>query len=142
MVFEVDPGEDSGDAFTACSDTVPAGTAGCVVYNAGIIQEVSTVDAADLDVFRSARFDVGNNASTVFDPDTGVITAHTCDTGKADENWCASARTIDGDVSLGVAISYKHEWFTGIFPFESPTFEEFVISSTFSGAGTDLAVGP
>ena len=132
--------EASGDPdvkFQTCAAD-PGGFPGCVVYDASFINEVVTTPDAAL--FQQTRFDQGIGGSSP-DPTTGRFTAYTCASGAIDENWCASSRTIGGDTQFGVAISYKHEWFTGIFPFDSPTFQEYVISSTFASGGTNIASG-
>ncbi len=123
-----DASDDPDAKFQACANDL-GGFDGCVVYDQAIVNEIATsTDPATL----LARFD----------PGTGLNEAagtYTC-TG-IDANWCAGSRTIDGDVQLGVAVSYKHEWVTGIFPFESPTFQEYVISSTFAVGGANIDSG-
>lgn len=128
MIFEA-----SGDAeakFQACL----AGDASCdsVIYDQPSFFNaiVALPDGPAADAFALANFDDG----TGLDP---VTDNYTCAGG----GWCPGERTDGGDSTLAVAINYTHPWLTGIFPFGDPTFEEFVVSSTFTDGGVDVT-GP
>jgi hypothetical protein len=77
-----------------------------------------------------ANFDDGGNV---------VGAGYTCDTSKIDANWCAPSRLVGGDVHIGVAIKYQHDWFTGIFPGDGVNFEDYSTSSTFIGEGSNIS---
>ena len=135
MVFDAEG--DSDAAYNTClggNDVNPAGGLGCVVYNNAFVDSV--VSMTDAVTFQATNFDTGIGGTP--DPLTGRNTSYTCDTTKFDANWCAGLRTIGGDTQIGVAIRYNHEWTTGIFPFDAPVFQEYVISSTFSAGGSDF----
>ena len=117
--------------FRACAAD-PGGFAGCVVYDQAFISSVVTAGNADAFL---ANFDGGTNFGG---QDATGAAIYNCDPTAVDRFWCATQRTINGDTQLGVAISYKHEWFTGIFPGDSPRFVEYVTSSTFTDGGTNL----
>ncbi len=94
----------------------------CNTYSPSQIQDVvsSTLTMSD--------FDSGLNGS-----DTG----YTCETTSVDANWCAGKRRVDdNDVLVGVALSFDHDWFTGILPGDGVTFTEYAVSSTLLGDGT------
>ena len=118
MIFEA-----SGDPaakFADCGNP----SAECVVYDAAFVQSVAAT----------------TNESTIL---SQLSSGGTCTPGAEDVAWCAAERTNGGDSTLAVAIKYNHEWFTGIFPFAPPVFEEFVVSSTFTDGGVDVTVtGP
>lgn len=143
MVFEAN--DDPDQKFNDCLGTTggPAGATtggapGCLVYdNAFLDQIVALPNAAAALTFQDANFDTGVNIDSV-DPATGNTTAYTCDTAKRDADWCAAERTVGGDTQIGVAVRYNHAWFTGIFPFTPPIFQEYVISSTFSNGGSAI----
>lgn len=135
MVFEAEGDPDA--KYNTClggNDTNPAGGIGCVVYNNAFIDAVA--NTTDPIAFQDTNFDTGIGGTP--DPLTGENTSYTCDTTKVDAAWCAGLRTIGGDTQIGVAIRFNHEWTTGIFPFDAPVFQEYVISSTFSAGGSDI----
>ena len=88
----------------------------------------------------SASFDDGTN--TLFANGTDMPpTGYACDPGanKVDSgSFCAGARTVMGDAQIGIAVSYTHDWFTGIFPFAPPTFNESTVTSTFLENGAAI----
>lgn len=135
MVFEAESGDPEQD-FLNCRSLVGAGGSdaqNCIVYDAAFIQAVrDTTTPVD---FLDDNFDPGTNGLDP-DPTTGLTPDYPCEPGIEDSHWCASARTVNGNSTLGVAISYQHDWFTGILPFSEPLFEEFVISRTLSGDDT------
>lgn len=138
MVFEAEGDPDA--KYNTClggNDTNPAGGTGCVVYDNAFIDAVA--NTTDPVGFQTTNFDTGIGGTQ--DPITGANIAYTCDTTKVDAAWCAGLRTVGGDTQIGVAIRYNHEWTTGIFPFDAPVFQEYVISSTFSAGGSDFVPG-
>lgn len=76
-----------------------------------------------------ANFDDGGNVSGA---------SYVCDVTKVDSNWCAPKRLVNGDIQIGIALSYQHDWFTGIFPGDGVDFEDYSTSSTFIGEGSDI----
>ena len=136
MVFEVDPVVNNADAdFASCLALAPNGSGnGCIVYPDTFINNVLTT--TDSNAFLTANFDEG--AGAIRDPSTTEVIGYDCQPGKVDFAWCAGSRTVGGDTTIGVAIQYQHEWFTGILPFGPPQFQEFVVSSTFVAEGTDI----
>ena len=102
----------------------------CVTYDSNVLKDI--VNSTTPDAFRTANFDVGGHLDV-------ATNSYTCDPGKLDTAWCAGSRTVNGDVELGVAIRYDHEWFTGIFPFDAPSFRDFTVSSTFLNEGAAIS---
>ena len=133
MIFDADAG--SGDATTEFQACAAGASAGCIIYDQSFISQVaSTTDSNAL----LNLFDDGN----AVDGPGGPTATYQCDTGiQLDSAWCAGSRIADGDTEIGVAIRYNHEWISGIFPFDPPTFEEFVVTSTFASGGTDVNSG-
>ncbi len=76
-----------------------------------------------------ANFDDGGNVAGA---------GYTCDTTKLDSNWCAPSRLVNGDIQIGLALKYQHDWFTGILPGDGVDFEDFSTSSTFVGEGSTI----
>ncbi len=75
-----------------------------------------------------------------FDDGGGVSgSTYTCDVTKVDSNWCAPSRLVNGDIQVGVALKYTHDWFTGILPGDGVDFEDFSTSSTFIGEGSSIS---
>ena len=133
-VLVFDAGGASGDAateFAACTAQAGAGNPtsggpGCIAYNGAFVELVATTS---------------NPTALLSSFDDGMDPAGNC-TGGIDFNWCAASRTAGGsDSEVGVAVRYQHEWFTSIFPFGAPRFEEFVVTSTFANGGTDVNGG-
>lgn len=126
-IFEV-----TGNADADFASCLSSGSGNCIVYDAADISAVvnGTLTAADF----------GNGVGTT-DPITGELDNFTCDAGHVDSGWCSGERIDDGDVQLAVGIEYTHDWFTGIFPFDSPTFTEYVTSATFTDGGVDINPG-
>ena len=131
MIFEA--GGDAEAKFQDCLAALPS--CDSVIYNnsANLFTDIVAIpDGMAGDTFALNRFEPG----TGFDPATGD---YTCVGG----GWCPGERIDDGDTTLAVAINYTHPWLTGIFPFGDPTFEEYVVSSTFTDGGVDItATGP
>ena len=105
----------------------------CVVYPTSVLTDIATT--ADPAGYQAANFDDGGNVNR---DASGDPISYTC-AGVLDSNWCAARRTFDGDVELGIAVKYRHEWFTGILPFTPPVFEDHSISSTFLGSGSSIS---
>lgn len=76
-----------------------------------------------------ANFDDGGNV---------VGSSYVCDPTLIDANWCAPKRLVNGDIQIGIALSYQHDWFTGIFPGDGVDFEDYSTSSTFVGDGSSI----
>ncbi|MDW3176619.1 MAG: TadE/TadG family type IV pilus assembly protein [Acidimicrobiia bacterium] len=75
-----------------------------------------------------------------FDDGGGVSgSTYTCDVTKVDSNWCAPGRLVNGDIQVGVALKYTHDWFTGILPGDGVDFEDYSTSSTFIGEGSNIS---
>lgn len=75
-----------------------------------------------------------------FDDGGGVSgSTYTCDVTKVDSNWCAPGRLVNGDIQVGVALKYTHDWFTGILPGDGVDFEDYSTSSTFIGEGSSIS---
>ncbi len=132
IIFEITTDADTD--FDTCLASIPAGGfAGCVVYDNANVTSVlnGTVSAANFDSGSGFQYD-GN----------GDVVGYTCEAGKLDSTWCASERTVGGDVQLGVGIMYTHDWMTGILPFDSPQFAEYVASSTFTNNGANPLPAP
>lgn len=139
VIFRVDPGDDIDMVADACADAIDFGgtVPNCVGYsNMTILDVANTTDAND---FHMMNFDQGGGlqADGTYDCRTGVL----------DSSYCAGSRTINGDVQIGIAFEYEHDWLTGILPFDGPTFREIQTTSTFAEdgiviTGTNLAVGP
>lgn len=126
-IFEVTGNPDAD--FAGCLAT---GSGNCLVYDATDIANVvnGTLTAADF----------GQGTSQT-DPITGELINFDCASGEIDSGWCAGERIDSGDVQIAVGIEYTHNWFTNIFPFTAPTFEEYVTSSTFTDGGVDINPG-
>jgi len=120
-IYQGTPGTSHEAQINACP-----GATTCVSYDTAFLQQVAAV--TDSNAFRIANFDLGGQK----DP------TDSCDQTKRDRGWCAGMRTIGGDVEIGIAIRYKHEWFTGIFPGNAPTFQDFSVTSTFQKDGADI----
>jgi len=102
----------------------------CVTYGPGAIQELAAT--ANADDFLAANFDFGPAA-------TNTATAYTCAAGLLDSaGFCAPGRAVNGDIQIGVAFEYQHDWLTGILPFAPPTFREVQTSSTFVADGSNI----
>lgn len=137
VIFEVDP--TVGDIETIvnnCAATVPGTTLSgghsyCTAYGTQtLINIANTTNAA---MFQTSNFDDGSHLNA-------AGTAYDCDAvpGLLDENFCAGSRTVNGDIEIGVAFEYQHEWLTGILPFSSPAFREVQTTSTFAVDGTQI----
>ena len=92
----------------------------CATYGPGFIGEILTT--GDADTFQMANFSLDGTCSGVADPE-----------------FCAPSRTLGGDIEVGIAFEYDHQWLTGIFPFDAPTFTETQSSSTFASEGADIS---
>ncbi len=101
------------------------GNARCVVYNP------TTLTAVAESTLTPASFDNGGN---------GDAAGYTCDTASniLDANFCAPSRSVNGDIQIGVALQYKHDWTTGILPFDPPLMREIGVSSTFVQDGIEI----
>ena len=77
-----------------------------------------------------ADFDDGGNVSG---------NTYNCDATKIDSNWCAPGRLVNGDIQIGIALKYQHDWFTGILPGDGVDFEDYATSSTFIGEGSAIS---
>ena len=96
----------------------------CNTYGAG--SQFANVVAGTI---TQANFDDGGNVAGA---------GYTCDTTKLDSNWCAPSRLVNGDIQIGLALKYQHDWFTGILPGDGVDFEDFSTSSTFVGEGSTI----
>jgi Flp pilus assembly protein TadG len=133
MIFNA-AGADDDATINACALAIGGGGTSdlCVVYNNATLQNV--LATADPEAFQLANFDDGGN---VFVNGAGNDD-YTCASGALDSNWCAARRTVAGDAEIGVAVEYNHAWFTGIFPFDPPVFQDSTVSSTFLGSGSSV----
>lgn len=125
MIFKADASMTEDARIADCQAT---GT-DCVIYFGGtgsILDQVATT--TDAQTVKDDNFDDGLGAV--------VAGSYQCDVSKLDKNWCAGKRTDgDQDTEFGLAVRYQHEWFTGIFPFNPPVFEDATITSTFLHEG-------
>ena len=125
----------TGDNQQAIDDCV-AGGGVCVLYD----NSMSLFDDIVASTVTTDRFDDGTNALFANGTDMPP-TGYACDPTKTDTDagpFCAGARTVTGDAEIGIAVSYSHEWFTGIFPFNPPEFNESTVTSTFLEDGADI----
>ena len=133
VIFDADPANGSiDDIVDDCATAAATGGSRdhCVVYSDMTIQNVATT--TDAAMFLMDNFDNGMG----FDEATGV---YTCQMGNLDTGgFCAGSRTVNGDIEVGVAFEYEHEWLTGILPFNEPTFREQQVTSTFAKDGTSV----
>ncbi len=103
---------------------------GCVVYRTAFLNNLAATTNAQ--AFQDAQFDDGRGAT--------IAGAYQCDTSRIDRGFCASGRSDnDQDIEIGVAVRYNHEWFTGIFPFDPPTFQDHSVTSTFLNDGRQIS---
>ena len=126
----------TGDNQQAIDDCV-AGGGVCVLYD----NTMSLFDDIVASTVTADRFDNGQNALFANGMDMPP-TGYACDPSKTDTDagpFCAGARTVTGDAEIGIAVSYSHEWFTGIFPFNAPQFNESTVTSTFLEDGADIS---
>ena len=134
VIFDADPANGSvDDIVDDCATAAATGGSRdhCVVYSDMTIQNVATT--TDAAMFLTDNFDNGLG----FDEATGV---YTCQMGNLDSgDFCAASRTVNGDIEVGVAFEYEHEWLTGILPFNEPTFRELQTTSTFAEDGIEIS---
>ena len=123
VIFDADPGNGTiNEIVDECRDAVLGGGTRpfCVGYTQQNLIDIATTNTIDF-----TNFDQTQDA--------------TCDTGLLDSgNFCATSRTLSGDIEVGVAFEYQHRWLTGILPFGAPTFREVQTSSTFTSQGADI----
>ncbi len=123
VIFDADPGNGTiNEIVDECRDAVLGGgtRAFCVGYTQQNLIDIATTNTIDF-----TNFDQTQDA--------------TCDTGLLDSgDFCATSRTLSGDIEVGVAFEYQHRWLTGILPFGAPTFREVQTSSTFTAQGADI----
>ena len=137
VIFNADPSFGSiDDIVDACSTPLEGGATSvtlpsyCVGYTQATIQQVATTTEAA--IFLEQNFDDGSGLNEA----TGN---YTCQPGNLDSgDFCAGSRTVDGDIQVGVAFEYEHEWLTGILPFDEPTFSEQQVTSTFAVDGIEI----
>lgn len=137
VIFNADPSFGSiDDIVDACSTPLEGGATSetlpsyCVGYTQDTIQQVATTTEAA--TFLEQNFDDGSGLNEA----TGN---YTCQPGNLDSgDFCAGSRTVDGDIQVGVAFEYEHEWLTGILPFDEPTFSEQQVTSTFAVDGIEI----
>lgn len=128
VIFERQPGVDDA---TRIADCEGGGGGNCVVYRADVLRAIS--NDPNPEAYRLANF-------TSADDDDTTPDIYDCAAAPIlDANWCAGRRTASGDIEIGVALSYQHQWFTGIFPFDAPNFQEHAVSSTFLEEGSDIS---
>ena len=134
VIFDADPVNGSlDDIVDDCATAAATGGSRdhCVVYSDTTIQNVATT--TDAAMFLMDNFDNGMG----FNEATGV---YTCQMGNLDTGeFCAGSRTVNGDIEVGVAFEYEHEWLTGILPFNEPTFRELQTTSTFAVDGIEIS---
>jgi len=131
VLFEVNGTDHQATAETCATNGGGGFGVRCVYYDSGDLANI--LAAPDPSAFQSANFDIGSG----FDEATGL---YNCDTGKLDSgDFCAGARTASGDIEIGLAVRYEHEWATGIFPFDPPTFTDLTVSSTFIAEGSNIS---
>lgn len=122
---------DEQAAIDGCANN--SGTVTCVRYGTNVLTDIA--HTTDPEAYQEMWFDNGAGGAVV----AGVET-YNCETGvQHDAAWCAGSRTINGDVEIGIAMRYQHEWVTGILPFNAPVFNDETISSTFLGNGSVIS---
>lgn len=119
VIFDAS-GPDPAATVAACAAAAAGGgiSGTCNTYTTGDLGEVV---AGNWTSGPAGNFDDGSN---------GGVGTYTCDTSKVDSNWCAPSRIIAGPAEVGVAISYQHNWFTGVLPGNGVTFTDFAVSTT------------
>lgn len=118
IVFEADVA-DAQARIDDCETSLAAGGIAneCVVYPNSVLDGIvdGTITLDD--------FDNGSNDGAG---------GYTCDTTKLDADWCAPSRLESGDTQVGVAVKFGHDWYTGIFPGDGVTLEDFAVSAIFA----------
>ena len=129
VIFDADPA--NGDIETIVNTCTTALAAGgnhdfCVAYDTDTLVEVATT--TDTELYRQENFDPGN-ADLLADgtypcADTLATGGDALDAG----GFCAASRTATGDIEIGIAFQYQHDWVTGILPFDAPALSLIHIS--------------
>lgn len=135
MIFNGASNADDQTTIDACAAAIAGGgiVDQCVVYTPGTLQAV--LSASDPDLYQTTNFDDGGGAFV----NGAGNDDYACQTALLDTNWCAARRTVNGDAEVGIAVQYKHAWFTGIFPSaNAPTFQDSSVSSTFLEEGSSI----
>ncbi len=127
VVFDASGANNAATIETCRLAEAGGGVAGlCNTYGSG----TQFADVVAGTITLASHFDDGGN---------GITGGYNCDNSKIDSNWCAPGRLVNGDVEIGLALKYRHTWFTGILPGDGVDFEDYSTSSTFIGDGSDIS---